>query len=190
MKWKYGFNLLANVCFILFFLIALTTIFELIEHIPRIWFPDSDLTKSLGEFDPIFGNFVIEFDAQPSLYSEQSFLILSFVFTTSLMVLCLLFLWFMRKLLKNIYKDSLFMYENVSIIYKLGVTILVFGTATNYTDQLLSSRMLQTLTITNANVQFSNYAYLDAFIGGVVLLLIGAALKHAVSAVEENKHTI
>ena len=190
MKWKYGFNLLANVCFILFFLVALTAIFVLTEHILRIWFPNSGLTNSFGNFEPLFGNFTFEFDVQPSLYSEQSFLILSFISSISLMVLCLLFLWFMRKLLKNIYKDNLFMYENVSIIYKLGVTILVFGTATNYTDQLLSSRALQTLNITNANIEFSNLAYLDTFISGILLLLIASALKHAVSAVEENKHTI
>lgn len=102
----------------------------------------------------------------------------------------LLFLWWMCKLLDNIYEDSLFSYENVSIVFKLGLTLIVAGTAYTYTDGLLLSKALAALTVSNAQISLSDLSYVDTLIGGIVLLLISWALKIAVRAVEENNKTI
>ncbi|MDO6654344.1 hypothetical protein [Anaerobacillus sp. 1_MG-2023] len=190
MKWKYGFKLLSRICLILFYIIALLSIFTTTEHITRIWFSGSSFEKSFGIYEPIFTYFDLSFNKQPELFNNTSFLILSFVSTTAFCSLLLLFLWFLQKLLMNIYKENLFLYENVSLISKLGYTILFLGTLSTYTEEQLALKVLDLLKITNAQISLSTGAYLDTIIGGVVLLLIASALKFAVSAVEENKQTI
>lgn len=121
---------------------------------------------------------------------EKSFMVLSLISITTMILTALLFLRLMYKLLKNIYKDSLFMYENVSIIFKLGLTYLILGTAFTYTDGLLLSKALSALDITNAEIQSSNLSYIDSITWGIVLIILASALKTAVHAVEENKKTI
>lgn len=82
------------------------------------------------------------------------------------------------------------MYENSSILLRLGITFLVLGSAFTYTDGLKLSKAITALDISNASIKFSNSAYVDFIIVGIVLLIISSAMKIAVNAVEENKKTI
>ncbi len=67
---------------------------------------------------------------------------------------------------------------------------MVLGSAFKYTDGLILSKALTAVDVSNATIQYSNISYIDAFIGGVFLLIIASAMKIAVEAVEENKKTI
>ena len=190
MKWKFGFNLLSKICLILFYIIGLLFVFTTLEHVSLIWFADSALAKSFRPYEPIFSYIQLSFQNQPDLYDEKSFLILSFISISTSVLFMMLFLWFMRKLLKNIYLKSLFLQQNVAIIWKLGVITIVLGTVSTYIDEQITSRTLELLKITNATIQYSTLNYIDTIIGGIVLILIASALKYAVNAVEENEQTI
>ncbi|KZE74423.1 hypothetical protein AV654_29485 [Paenibacillus elgii] len=190
MKSKIVFKIGAILCLICFYFVVLIGIFALGEHSLRLWSPDSELARSFGDFQPLFSYIDLNFYQQPELYTDPSFVQLSFISTTCMLLFMLLFLWFMRKLLNNIYEDSLFSYENVSIVFKLGLTIIVTGSAYTYTDGLLLSKALAALTVSNAQISLSNLSYVDTITGGIVLLLISWALKIAVHAVEENSQTI
>lgn len=190
MKATIVFKIGSILCLICFYFVVLIGIFTLGEHCLRLWNPDSDLTRSFGDFRPLFNYVDLNFYRQPELYTERSFIRLSLISTACMLLFALLFLWFMRKLLSNIYEDSLFSYENVSIVFKLGLTVIVAGSAYTYTDGLLLSKALAALTISNAQIALSDLSYVDTMIGGTVLLLISWALKIAVHAVEENNKTI
>src|SRR5699024_270003 len=184
------FKLLSLLCLIVFYFTILIGIFAILLHLSFIWDADSALSKSFGKFEPIFSYLELHFYQEPNLYMEKSFMVLSLISITTMILTALLFLRLMYKLLKNIYKDSLFMYENVSIIFKLGLTYLILGTAFTYTDGLLLSKALSALDITNAEIQSSNLSYIDSITWGIVLIILASALKTAVHAVEENKKTI
>ncbi|MDQ0298469.1 signal transduction histidine kinase [Salibacterium salarium] len=190
MKPKIFFKIGSIICSVLFYLILLLAVFILLEYGSRLWMPGSALAESFGSFAPTIAYIDIIFDQQPDIYTEQSIVVISFISSITALLLMLLFLWYMRKLLKNIYKDSLFMYENVSIILKLGISIMVLGSAFTYTDGLLLSKALTALDVSNGEVTFSNISYVDTVIGGGILMIIASALKIAVNAVEENKKTI
>lgn len=184
------FKMGSIVCMVGFYITILIGAVSVLEYSSRLWLPDSALAASFGAYQPIFGYIDIHFEQQPGIYMDSSFLELSFITTIFLVWLVMAFLWYMRKLLRNIYQDSLFMQENVSIIFRLGVTIMVLGSAFTYTDGLILSKALTAVDVSNATIQYSNISYIDAFIGGVVLLIIASAMKIAVEAVEENKKTI
>ncbi|WP_164214339.1 DUF2975 domain-containing protein [Virgibacillus sp. YIM 98842] len=184
------FKISSILCFILFFIVLLTGLFTIAAGFSYIWWPDSSFTKSLGEFEPIYAYMTFAFYGQPDLYTDSSFMVLSLFSDITLFLFVLLFLWLLYKLLKNIYKDSLFMYENVSILFWMGITFAVLGSATTYTDGLLLSKAIRELEISNASIAFSNIAYIDFIFGGIVMIIIAYALKKAVLAVEENKKTI
>ena len=190
MKWKFGFNFLSKICLILFYLIALLFVFTALEHISLIWFADSALAKFFLPYEPIFSYIQLRFQNQPALYDEKSFLILSFISMITNLLFLMLFLWLMRKLLRNIYLKSLFLHQNVSIIWKLGIITIILGTSSTYIDEQITSRTLELLKISNATIEYSTLNYIDTIIGGIVLILIASALKYAVNAVEENEQTI
>jgi hypothetical protein len=190
MKWKYGFNLLSKICMILFYLIALLFVITTLEHVSLIWFADSALAKSFRPYEPIFSYVQLTFQNQPDLYDEKSYLILSYLSMSTNILFLMLFIWYMQKLLKNIYSESLFLYQNVSIIWKLGMITIVLGTASTYIDEQITSRTLGLLKISNATIEYSTLNYIDTLVGGIVLILIASALKYAVNAVEENQQTI
>ncbi len=68
--------------------------------------------------------------------------------------------------------------------------MLILGTISFYLDGLLFDKTLAMLEIENATVSFSNIDYIESIFSGITCLLIGAALKTAVKAIEENKYTI
>lgn len=187
MKSKKVFKILSILSLVLFYLVILFGIITLIMGALHVWKPGC---CSLEEFNPVFSYMDIYFFQQPDLYNDQSFRLLTLISDGTVFLLAGLFLWFMYKLLKNIYKDSLFMYENASLIFKLGITIVIVGSAYTYTNGLLLSKILTILDIANAEVKFSNLSYVDTIFNGIVLIIIAAALKTAVHAVEENKKTI
>lgn len=190
MNWKVWFNILSKVCLVLFYVIALVFVITTLEHVSLIWFSDSGLADSFRPYEPIFNYIQLTFHNQPQLYNERSFLILSFISLSTSLLFMMLFLWFMQKLLKNIYVKSLFLYENVSIIWKLGIITIVLGTVSTYIDEQITSQTLKLLNISNATIEYSTLNYIDTIISGIVLILIAAALKYAVNAVEENEQTI
>ncbi|PFG12427.1 DUF2975 domain-containing protein [Bacillus sp. es.036] len=190
MKWKFGFNLLSKICMILFYIIALLLVITTLEHVSLIWFADSALAKAFRPYEPIFSYVQLTFQNQPDLYDEKSFLTLSFISMITNLLFLMLFLWLMRKLLKNIYLKSLFLYQNVSIIWRLGIITIILGTASTYIDEQITSRTLDLLKISNATIDYSTLNYIDTLIGGIILILIASALKYAVNAVEENEQTI
>lgn len=188
MKSKKIFKILSILSLILFYFITFTGVITLIMESLYVWNPSC---CSLPTFEPIFSNYIeINFYQQPELYSDQSYRLLYLISTLSLFLVIFLTLWYMHKLLKNISIDSLFMYENVPILFKLGVTITVLGSASTYIEGVLLSKTLSALEITNAEVMFSNLSYMDWILNGIILIIIAAALKTAVHAVEENKKTI
>ncbi|MBY7144950.1 DUF2975 domain-containing protein [Virgibacillus sp. NKC19-3] len=190
MKSNIIFKITSILCLVLFYLVLLTGVVTIIEYASRIWMPGSGLARSFGTYEPIFGYMDLHFYQQPDLYADKSFIFLDFISYAGLFLFALLFLWFMYKLLKNIYGNSIFMYENVSILFKLGITFLVLGAATTFMDGLLLSKAITALDISNASIAFSNIAYVDFIIVGIVLLIISSAMKMAVNAVEENEKTI
>lgn len=190
MKLNWMFGVGSKVCQILFYVLFMVTFFIIIDHVAHLWFPDSGFTQSLGPFEPIFGMGSIYFDQNPELYTESSFIALSFLSNLSMMVLTHMFLWYMHHLLRNVGKNSLFMYENVAILFRLGLFIIVMGCLFSYSDDLLFSKALSRLDITNGQLIVSSLSYIDFILGGLVLLIIALSLKKAVHAVEENKNTI
>jgi len=190
MKSIYLFKILSILSLILFFIVLLTGVFGIMADASYIWWPDSSFTKSLGEFEPLYAYMTLDFHQQPDIYTDQSFMVLSLFSNATLFLFVLLFLWLLYKLLKNIYKDSLFMYENVSILFWMGITFAVLGSATTYMDGLLLSKAITALDISNATIAFSNIGHTDFILGGIVMVIIAYALKKAVNAVEENKKTI
>lgn len=151
--------------------------------------PESAFAKSWG-FDPVYTDFNIYFHHFPDLYNDPTFRLLDLVTEGTTFLLIVLVLWYLHKLFKNIYKDNLFVYKNVSVIFRLGFAILVFGTVSSFTNGLLESRVISELQIKNAEVVLSNLSYLDYLLTGFVLMIVSIALKKAVQAVEENKDTI
>ncbi|ASA21436.1 hypothetical protein [Paenibacillus donghaensis] len=177
MKSKIWFKVGSNVSLVLFYFMIVLGIASVIGHY-------------VGEFEPIFGQFDLVFNEYPALYADQSFINLSLLTVIAVFAFSILFTWYMHKLLKNIYKESLFMQQNVTILFKLGITFLVLGCSFNYMDGLLAVRALDTLEIANASLVYANLSYIDPLIGGILLLIIASALKVAVRAVEENNQTI
>ncbi|MCM3783467.1 DUF2975 domain-containing protein [Neobacillus mesonae] len=190
MKLKKIFKWGSRICMILFYFVLLLGIFNIFDHMSYIWFPDSAFAQSFGGFTPIFSYADLYFNEEPALYSDTSFILLSLLSATTMTVVSLLSLWYMSKFLRNIYADSLFMNQNVTILYKLGIVIIVLGTVFTYTDGLLLSKTLDELIITNAQLVLTDYSYLDSILSGIFLIIIASALKIAVQAVEENKNTI
>ncbi|WP_440117825.1 DUF2975 domain-containing protein [Paenibacillus sp. QZ-Y1] len=190
MKSNWMFSVGSKICQILFYVLFIVTFFIIMDHAAHLWFPDSGFTQSLGPFQPIFGLGNIYFDQDPELYTEKGFIALSFLSNLSVMVLAHMFLWYMHRLLRNVGKNSLFMYENVAILFRLGLFIIVMGCLFSYSDDLLFSKALNQLDITNGLLIVSTMSYIDFILGGLVLLIIAFALKKAVHAVEENKNTI
>ncbi|MGV2883703.1 DUF2975 domain-containing protein [Paenibacillus taichungensis] len=190
MKSNWMFNLGSKLALILFYVIFIVTFFMVLEHVAHLWFPNSGLTRSLGPFQPIFGYSEIIFNQNPELYSDSSFIALSFVSSMSMMVLVHMFLWYMHRLLRNVANNSLFMYKNVAILSRLGLFIIVMGFLFSYTGELLFTQAVAELDITNGQLMVSSLSYIDFILGGLVLLIIASALKNAVHAVEENKNTI
>lgn len=187
MKSKKIFKLLSITSLVLFYAVALLSILILFMDAFYIWNPGC---CGLPVFEPVFSFIDIQFYQQPELYNDRSFRLLSALSNIVIFSFLLPIFWYMYKLLKNIHADSLFMYENVSIFFKLGFVNLILGSAFNYMDSLLLSKSLTALDITNAELKFSNTFYLDSIASGIVLIIIAAALKSAVHAVEENKKTI
>ncbi|SFL43529.1 hypothetical protein SAMN04487943_101536 [Gracilibacillus orientalis] len=178
------------ICRILFILVIPIALFGILYHIAYVFFPHSNFAASFGNFEPIFSYLTIEFEKQLDLFMKTEIRTLSFIGTVSLFILALFVLRILDKLFQNVYKHSLFMEENVNLFYKMGILILSLGTIFCYIDGLLFNKTIEALHITNASIQFSNFSYLDSILSGAVCLLIGAALKVAVKAVEENKYTI
>ncbi|ASN06252.1 hypothetical protein [Virgibacillus necropolis] len=82
------------------------------------------------------------------------------------------------------------MHENISILLKMGFTILIAGTLSSYLDGLLLSKALARLQLVNAQMSYYNFRFIDVLSAGFVLIIFSLALKRAVHAVEENKNTI
>src|SRR5690625_1785708 len=190
MRFNYLFKLLSILSLILFYIILLTGIITILADASYAWWPDSSFAKSFGEFAPLYAYMTLDFYQQPEIYADQSFRFLSLFSDAALFLFVLLMLWLLYKFLKYIYKDSLFMYENVSILFWMGITFAVLGSATTYIDGLLVSKAITDLEISNASIAFSNIAYADFIFAGIVMVIFASALKKAVHAVEENKKTI
>lgn len=190
MKLKIIFKIGSILSLIGFYLMILLGIFVLLEGISRLWMPGSALAESFGPLDPIFSYIEIDFNQSPALYSDTEFITLYLVNMLFVVLTGLLFSWYMFKLLKNIYHDSLFMYANVSIFFKLGMTVGLIGTVPIFAENRMLSAVLPKLDITNATISNVYPSYIETIFGGIVLILIAAALKIAVHAVEENKKTI
>ncbi|SFB04540.1 Protein of unknown function [Lentibacillus halodurans] len=184
------FRISSMLSLILFYLVLLIGLFTLIANGSYIWWPHSAFTNSLGEFEPLYGYMTLNFSQQPDLYTDKSFMVLSFISNLILFLFMLSFLWLLYRFLKNIYTDGLFMYENVSILFRMGIAFAVLGSAATYMDGLLLSKAMTALEISNASIGFSNIAYADFIIAGIVIMLIASALKTAANAVEENEKTI
>jgi|GEM_PF-4952328 len=190
MKSKMIFKLGSVLSLVVFYITLLICVLEALEHISHLWFADSGWTGILGTFEPIFSYVDIHFKQHPDLYQSKSYIALSFVNSISAMLLTTMFAWYMHRLLRNIYRDSLFMNENVPVFYRLGISIIVLGTLFNYTEGVMLSQAIGELQITNASISLTDISYMDSLISGFILMIIASALKIAVRAVEENKNTI
>ncbi|CAM4224940.1 DUF2975 domain-containing protein [Paenibacillus macerans] len=190
MKSKMFFKAGSVASLIVFFVALLIGVLEAIEHVSRLWFAGSGWTGVLGDFEPVFSYIDIHFLANPELYDSRAFIALSFVNSISALLLIALSAFYMHKLLRNIHRDSLFMYENVSVFYKLGIVIIVLGTLFNYTESVMLTQAIGELQIVGASIQLTDISYVDSLISGFVMMIIASALKIAVNAVEENKNTI
>ncbi|SHM52650.1 hypothetical protein [Gracilibacillus kekensis] len=190
MKLTNVFRLAYILCRVLFIVIIPLAIFSVLYHVAYLFYPNSTFAASFGEFEPLFSFLTIEFQKQPAFYLNNDIIILSFISTIAVLLLVLFSLRILDKLFQNIYNRSLFINKNVSLFYQLGSTVLVLGSIFSYLDGLLFDKTIEALNITNATVSFSNVSYVDPIITGIICLMIGAALRVAVQAVEENKYTI
>lgn len=190
MKGRIIFKIGSILSLIGFFYFILLCIFVLMESISRIWAPNSAFAKSFSPLEPIFSNFDIEFYGEPALFHETGFIILNYAGDLITLITGLFISWWVYKLLKNIYNDSLFMYENVSVFMKLGMTIGIVGTIGMFLEDRLWKKLLPELDISNAQITNSIPSYYETIFSGIVLVLIALALQIAVHAVEENKKTI
>lgn len=190
MRLKSLFRMGSILCLVLFYSILVIETFAVLSHICYLWFPQSEFTKSLGSFDPFFSDINLHFNQEPNLYTHKSFIILSLISSSSLLLLGASIAWYMHKLLRNVYRDSFFVRENVSIFFKLGLFTMILGTLSCYTESLMLTQTIQELEITNAHMNITDFSYIDSMVSGLILIIISAALKTAVHAVEENKHTI
>ncbi len=190
MNSKLLFKVAYLICRVLFILIIPIALYGILYHIAYIFFPNSSFAASFGNFEPIYSYLTIEFERQPDIFMQADLRILSFISEVSLFILVLGILRMIDKLFQNVYKNSLFMKENVNLFYRIGILILSLGTIFFYIDGLIFDKTIEGLNITNASIEFSNLSYIDTIISGIAFLLIGAALKVAVKAVEENKYTI
>ncbi|MDX8045621.1 hypothetical protein SH601_06430 [Gracilibacillus sp. S3-1-1] len=187
---KHLFKAVYLLCRLLFIIVIPIALFAILYHVAILFFPTSSFAKSFDNFEPIISWVDIQFDQQPDLYLNTDIQLYSFISTVAACSLCLSVLRLCDKLFKNIYQDSLFTYKNVKIFYTLGIIILSLGTIFTYVDGLLFDKTIEILNVVNATISFSNISYMDALFTGIACLLIGAALKVAVKAVEENKYTI
>ncbi|MFD1019162.1 DUF2975 domain-containing protein [Thalassobacillus hwangdonensis] len=171
-----------------FFLVSglLVTVLEAIT----IFNPKGKVAEGLGGFEPIYGTFNLTFDKEPALYDEQSFQLLSLADTVVLFAFVTLLFLLLHKLLKNVHEEQVFMYENVSLLFKLGLLVLVIGSVSTLLGEILSARALEQLTVTNADLSYTPFAFADFIITGIVLIVISVTLKKAVHAVKENEETI
>lgn len=190
LNFKVLFKVASIICLIGFYLFIPITIFVIAYHIGYIWFPETSFTKSFGIYEPMVSYLTITFTEQPELIMEENYQILSFFSSITLFLTGLILFWVLYKLFQNIHKESLFVDKNVILFYWLGWTMLILGTISFYLDGLLFDKTLAMLEIENATVSFSNIDYIESIFSGITCLLIGAALKTAVKAIEENKYTI
>lgn len=190
MKSKRIFKIASIICLICFYLSILLGIFVLMEGGTHLWIPNSGLAESFDPFKPIFSEVDIDFFQAPPIYDDTWFLALNLVLGVVTVITALLFFWLMYKLLKNIHADSLFMYANVSILIKLGLTVGILGAAFTYLERYILKQVLEEMHIDNAQISLSSLSYIDSILSGIVLIIIAFALKTAVHAVEENKKTI
>ena len=190
MKWEMFYKYGAKLCSVLFYVIGCLSIFNLVYHLSYLMSPTGDLAKSFGTFEPVYSNLTLVFDTQPLLYKDEEFIILSLAASIIMFVFILIFLRLMRNLLQHLHQESLFMMENVKILFKMGITILVLGSAFTFMDELLMTKALKEIDVTNAAVTYTGLAYVDTFFTGIFVMILASALKVAVEAVQENKHTI
>lgn len=190
MQLKSFFKITYFLCRVFLIILVPIFIFNLLYHCAYLFFQDTGFAASFGEFEPVFSLMIIEFESHPNLYDTNEMLILSFISSTAVFLLCFIVLRLLDKLFQNIYRESLFVKKNVNLFYGLGITILILGTSFFYLDGLIFNKVIQELEISNATIEFSNTNYIDSLFTGIVFILIGAALKVAVIAVEENKYTI
>ncbi|MFC4403029.1 DUF2975 domain-containing protein [Gracilibacillus xinjiangensis] len=190
MKLKALFKFAYIFCSIGFYLALLITLFSILYHSAFLWYPNSDFTQTFGSFEPFYSYLLIYFKEVPAVYQEKNIIILSFISSTLFSMWILVGLRILHKLFKNIYKESLFIEQNVKLLYILGGVDLVIGSLFIYFDGLLFEKALNALDITNAMVEFTNIDYVETIVSGVIFMMIGAALKVAVRAIEENKYTI
>ncbi|TDQ40794.1 DUF2975 family protein [Aureibacillus halotolerans] len=190
MKSKRIFKLGSTMFLIFFYVVLLFSLLSMLEKVSYLWWPESGLAAFFGPFDPIYSMFTIQFNEHPTLYQDSGFISLALLCDVMMGVFGGLFCWYMHRLLKNIFLDSLFTYKNVGVLFKLGIVSIVPGSAFVLLDNLLAQKALALLTITNATMTFTDVTYLESISSGVVLLFISLALKQAVHAVEENKQTI
>ncbi|GEL77041.1 DUF2975 domain-containing protein [Tenuibacillus multivorans] len=174
----------------LFFVTLPIALFNCVYHIAFLFFPNSEFTSTFGELEPIFSYLTIDFQSSPTFLMNQNMMVLSFMSGITLFVLALIVLRLLDKLFQNVYHDSLFIKENVKLFYTMGILILTLGSLFFYIDGLIFEKTINALNITNASIAFSNISFVDTIVSGITLILIGAALKVAVQAVEENKYTI
>ncbi|KAB8128078.1 hypothetical protein F9U64_16800 [Gracilibacillus oryzae] len=190
MKLRALFKFAYLLCSVLFYPALLFSVFSLAYHIAFLWFPDSGFAESLAPFEPFYSYLWIYFEEVPEVYLDRDVIFLSFISSIFFIMLILIGLRVLHKLFKNIYKESLFIEQNVKLLYILGGTDLVLGSIFIYFDGLIFEKVLSALAISNATVEFINIDYVDTIISGIIFIMIGAALKVAVRAIEENKYTI
>ncbi|SER68305.1 Protein of unknown function [Gracilibacillus ureilyticus] len=190
MKLKALFKFAYIFCSIGFYLALIISFFSFAYHIAYLWFPESNFAKSVGPFEPMYSYLIIYFEEIPAIYLDKNVIMLSFIATITLFLYILVVLRILHKLFKNIYRQSLFIEQNVKLLYMLGAIDLVLGSVFIYFDGLIFEKVLTALEITNATVEFTNIDYIETIISGVIFIMIGAALKVAVRAIEENKYTI
>lgn len=186
---KTVFKFLSLLSLISFYVFAVLGLFITVAESVVIAIPESSFSKDWG-FETVFIDLNIHFHHFPALYNDQTFRLLNLLSEGTAFLFFVLVLWYLHSLFRNIYKGSVFMYGNVSVVFRLGIVILVLGTISAFTDGLLESRVIQQLQIENADVGTSNLSYLDYLLTGIVLVIVSFSLKKAVYAVEENKDTI
>lgn len=187
MKSKKIFKWGSKACLILFYIILLAGVFIVMDHVGHLWFPGSEFVQFFGGFEPVFSYTDLNFDQAPALYSDPSYIAISLLSSATMLVSFLFFLWYIHKLLGNIHAHSLFMVENVAILYKLGFTTIIFETIYTFTEGLLLSRAVNELVITNGRIVLTDLSYIESIESGLIIMIIASALKVAVRALEEKK---